>query len=333
MAGCWQQEKASKVTEGNYKGHYVSYKWCFAPDGIPRIEAFLINSNSENPDDRQGAPPNSPARHWRFMTDGFSIFILVADNEESAKQAKQDEKNYGFRFENINCGEIAAKPDKQHFLLGRCQEGTGIVRSYDNSFVRTTGEHSPIPPPSDAYLLWHCRNNDYDNVAIKACTGLIDRKTAKPADLAMAHFSRGESLLNLHRWTDARDDFSAVIGLGLKLEDVGLKRARVYTDRAHTYMRTGDFDLAIADYDVAINIDPSDAFPFRARAAAHVRKQEWSKAVADFSKVISLEPKDATAYYNRGIAHRKNGDEAAAKADQEKAHELDAALVPGDEWK
>jgi tetratricopeptide (TPR) repeat protein len=49
------------------------------------------------------------------------------------------------------------------------------------------------------------------------------------------------------------------------------------------------YDLAIADYNEAIRIDPSNAFAFRWRGNAHKAKGEREPALANYDEAIRLE--------------------------------------------
>jgi tetratricopeptide (TPR) repeat protein len=75
-----------------------------------------------------------------------------------------------------------------------------------------------------------------------------------------------------------------------------------------------DFDRAIADYTLAIRLDPNDAAAHIGRGAAWFDKKEYDKAIADYSRAIDLDPNDPLAYFGRGLTWsiRKNYDRAIA---------------------
>jgi len=54
------------------------------------------------------------------------------------------------------------------------------------------------------------------------------------------------------------------------------------------------------------------------RAYAYNEKGEYDLAIADCNRAIELDPNLAVAYYNRGLAYKEQGKKAEAIADFEK---------------
>ncbi len=63
-----------------------------------------------------------------------------------------------------------------------------------------------------------------------------------------------------------------------------------------------ELDIALADYNEAIRLDPNEASVYNSRGVAWRAKQEYDKAIADYSEAIRLDPTYALAYCNRGFA-------------------------------
>ena len=76
----------------------------------------------------------------------------------------------------------------------------------------------------------------------------------------------------------------------------------------HTYARgnakhhLGQHFAAIADYDIAIRLNPDHADAYNNRGNAKSALGQHFAAIADYDIAIRLNPDDARAYYNRGIA-------------------------------
>jgi tetratricopeptide (TPR) repeat protein len=96
------------------------------------------------------------------------------------------------------------------------------------------------------------------------------------------------------------------------------RNAFAYNNRGFAYGGKGDFDRAIADYGVAIGLDPKLELGYANRGEAYSSKGEYDHAIADYGLAISLNPKDANAYRNRGNAYyyKKEYDRAIADFDQ-----------------
>ena len=100
-----------------------------------------------------------------------------------------------------------------------------------------------------------------------------------------------------------------------------------YHERGKAYLRKGDNDRAIADFDRAIQLDPESANTYNDRGAAYAMKGDYDRAIADLDKAIQLNPRVKNAHYNRGLAYKKKGDEARARADFEKEEQLKSGGV------
>ncbi|MDD9973448.1 MAG: tetratricopeptide repeat-containing serine protease family protein [Candidatus Poribacteria bacterium] len=108
------------------------------------------------------------------------------------------------------------------------------------------------------------------------------------------------------------------------------------TISAETYFRRGYacydlelYDLAIANYDKAIQLKPDYAEAYHNRGIAKGDLGQHFAAISDYDKAIQLKPDDANAYGNRGIAKGKLGKYFAAISDFDKAIQLKPDLAKG----
>jgi tetratricopeptide (TPR) repeat protein len=92
--------------------------------------------------------------------------------------------------------------------------------------------------------------------------------------------------------------------------------------RADAYLKKGEFDLAIADYDQVVQQFPDNVFARMARAYAHCRQENFAASLADYEQVIRLEPQNAAGYLGRASTHMTEGDLDGAIADYGKAMTL-----------
>ena len=98
--------------------------------------------------------------------------------------------------------------------------------------------------------------------------------------------------------------------------------ANAYYNRAAAYRAKGELDRALADYDKAIQLDP-DPDTFINRGSIHLDKGKIDLAMADYDKAIELKPSYALAFNARGFAFKVKGDLDKAIADYDKAIQLD----------
>jgi tetratricopeptide (TPR) repeat protein len=91
-----------------------------------------------------------------------------------------------------------------------------------------------------------------------------------------------------------------------------------YYYRGDTYLETGDFDQAIADFNKAIEFNPKLSEAFRKRADAYSSKKAYDQAIADYTEAIQLDSKNAGAYNGRGVIYynKKNYEQATTNYDR-----------------
>ena len=89
----------------------------------------------------------------------------------------------------------------------------------------------------------------------------------------------------------------------------------VYMKRGHDYLKGSDYDRAIANFDKAIALNPSDASVYCNRARAYYHRRDYDLAITDCTKAIEKDSNYATAYNIRGMAYLEKDDSTRANAD------------------
>lgn len=79
-----------------------------------------------------------------------------------------------------------------------------------------------------------------------------------------------------------------------------------FVDRGFTFLDTGRYDEAIADFTKAITLDPKNGFAFANRGIARVWKDEPG-AAADLDAAAALEPRHAVVFRGRGLLAERKG--------------------------
>jgi tetratricopeptide (TPR) repeat protein len=84
--------------------------------------------------------------------------------------------------------------------------------------------------------------------------------------------------------------------------------AWAYVDRGQAYLDHGDTDVAIADFNEAIRLDPKYADAYIGRSVAYRNKGDRDRAAADNREAMRLNPAEA----NKSICFQESGDAAIA---------------------
>ncbi|MDR1008577.1 MAG: tetratricopeptide repeat protein [Campylobacteraceae bacterium] len=114
---------------------------------------------------------------------------------------------------------------------------------------------------------------------------------------AQAYYKRGLAKVGIYYKESAIiQDFTQAI----KLEP---NFVNAYLMRAKTYVKTKEYEKALADFTEAIKIKPNEARFYYERANFYDETGEHGKANEDFVQAVKLEPGTAEAYYNRALLY------------------------------
>ena len=105
---------------------------------------------------------------------------------------------------------------------------------------------------------------------------------------------------------------SALIESG---QETNTSVAKAFDNRGVAYMRKGDYDRAIRDYDDALRLNPNSANAFYNRGLTNRLKGDYDHAIQDYNQALRLKPGDADSFYGRSLAYAHNGDYLRAAAD------------------
>ena len=85
------------------------------------------------------------------------------------------------------------------------------------------------------------------------------------------------------------------------------RNASAYANRGSAYVSKGEYDLAIADFSVAIRHDPKLATAYWGRGAAYEEKGELVKAIADLTEAVRLDPNCGRRLCQAGLRLPQHG--------------------------
>jgi tetratricopeptide (TPR) repeat protein len=127
------------------------------------------------------------------------------------------------------------------------------------------------------------------------------------------HRNRGAILENLNRYNDAVVSYRQAIALN--------PTDWTYFQLVRCLQKLNKFDEAIATLNKMAEHNPRDSEIFRTRATLKVKKADVSGAIADYDKAIELEP-TAKTYKDRAALHFKMGNTQLQKRDLAEAERL-----------
>lgn len=95
-----------------------------------------------------------------------------------------------------------------------------------------------------------------------------------------------------------------------------------YYNKGVDRTQINDFEGAIAEFNIAIKLNPNYAEAFYNRGSAKLRVKDNKGAIYDFNKAIEINPNFEQSYYNRAIAKIQIKDYQGALTDYNKAIEI-----------
>ncbi len=101
-------------------------------------------------------------------------------------------------------------------------------------------------------------------------------------------------------------------------------RAAFYNNRGILYQRQNKWELALADYNKAIQINPNYVEAYYNRGILYSKQKRRDLALPDYNKVIEVNPDFAQAYKNRGLIYFEQKKLDIALSDYNKAIQVNS---------
>jgi tetratricopeptide (TPR) repeat protein len=106
---------------------------------------------------------------------------------------------------------------------------------------------------------------------------------------------------------------------------------QLLVNRGVTYLRRGENEAALADFDAVIALQPRHAAAQMNRGAALIQLRRYGPAVTAFTEALGLDVREPyKAYFNRGAAREALGDLPGAYEDYNTALEIYPNWAPAD---
>ncbi len=147
--------------------------------------------------------------------------------------------------------------------------------------------------PGDALALYNRGDAVWNLSDLKRHSPSYDQAIAVVPDYAEAYCNRGVLLQELKEWDVA---LVSRTGAALKLTPVFLTPYRP----VNLLRERKKLDMALASYDRAIEIDPTNADAYCNRGIVLIDLRQWDTAFASLNRAIELNPNHAEAHCNHG---------------------------------
>src|SRR5688572_7942097 len=98
-----------------------------------------------------------------------------------------------------------------------------------------------------------------------------------------------------------KDFLAAIEHFSLAIQDDG-NNVEYYAERAVAYLNSDQFDLSMFDMNRCIELDPGNSYRYSCRGFLKAKIGDTDGAIADYEIAVKLDPEDAIAYNNLGLA-------------------------------
>ena len=185
------------------------------------------------------------------------------------------------------------------------------------SFAQTGSVYITSKPPGAN--LWLDRNE-----VRKKTDTLIENIPTGTHRIAAEHGEYGK----IEKDVEIREDLTATVHFNLLSRDrqndsAGAEDAESYHRRGFAHFARSQYELALADFSKAIELDPDSRVAYYNRGVVYFDLGRLPPAITDFTKAIELGLSGKGSYHLRGVALGKQGLYDLAIEDLNKALEID----------
>ena len=104
------------------------------------------------------------------------------------------------------------------------------------------------------------------------------------------------------------------------------QEARIRANRAWSFKQERRLSDALADYDRALQLDPNSDVLYNERGFFHLQIGEFDAALRDYNSALVIRPTFAYPLYGRGVVYIRQGNLARGQDDLAAARRLDSSI-------
>lgn len=146
---------------------------------------------------------------------------------------------------------------------------------------------------------------------------------AEAANSAESYFAQGNVLQDGGKNQEAMDAYTKAI-------ERNPRHSEAYRKRAVSKLRLQQYKEAIPDFDISIQLNPSNSSAYVGRGTARRRGlSDRQGALSDYTRAIDLDPRHLSAYYSRGELRSEMNDFEGAERDCRQSISLNATYTDG----
>jgi len=144
-----------------------------------------------------------------------------------------------------------------------------------------------------------------DDLARDPVIADLSRKIAANANDAISRYKRGQVYAIKRAHALAMQDFDAVIRRDPR-------DAQALNNRCWTRAATGDLQGALADCNLALQLDPGLSDAFDSRGLVNLKLDRTTEAIKDYTDAVQRNPRSSSSLFGRGVATRRSGGDGAS---------------------
>ena len=185
--------------------------------------------------------------------------------------------------------------------------------------IRTAIAAVPAVEQGKYYYLWRYQSVMFEELSNDdALTAIEAALKLEPNNLILLN-KKAHLLGKKQQYREAIAIYDLIISQQPEADD----EAYAYASRGFARYNLGQNQSAIADYDIAININPNEAVSYYNRGLAKYGLGQYQSAITDYDRAIAINSNDAMVYVNRGACKYELGQRQAAITDYDKAITID----------